>query len=268
MSITTDKALQFSLLHNRDKPLILSNVWDAGSTKIVEGSGAKAIATSSWAIAASHGYQDGELMPFEAVLNTVKEIIAATILPVSVDFESGYGTSPLQLEKNLIQLINCGVIGINFEDFNHRKKVILPVNEQKEKIAFLRTTTNRAQSKLFINARTDIFLVTEPADHDENLLAQALKRAETYKEAGADSFFAPGLIAEELIEKLCQRSPLPINIMAMPNGPSLSTLIKLKVARISYGPWPYNTTCEALQKQLLWSASTSSITSLDFSASW
>ena len=106
MSIITDKALQFSLLHNRDKPLILSNVWDAGSTKIVERSGAKAIATSSWAIAASHGYEDGELMPFEVVLNTVKEIVTATTLPVSVDFESGYSTSPLQLEHNLIQLIS------------------------------------------------------------------------------------------------------------------------------------------------------------------
>lgn len=127
----------------------------------------------------------------------------------------------------------------------------MPVNEQKEKIAFLRTTANKAQSTLFINARTDLFLITEPSQHDENLLAQALERAEVYKEAGANSFFAPGLMAERLIEKLCTQAPMPVNIMAMPNGPSLSALAKLKVSRISYGPWPYNAACEALKSMYM-----------------
>lgn len=122
MSVTTDKSKHFSILHNSDMPLVLFNVWDAGSAKIAESSGAKAIATSSWAIAASHGYQDGELLPFEIVLNTIREIAAVTDLPVSVDFEGGYGPGFAQIEKNLIQLIGCGVIGINFEDFDHRKK--------------------------------------------------------------------------------------------------------------------------------------------------
>jgi 2-methylisocitrate lyase-like PEP mutase family enzyme len=89
MDKIADKSQQFSLLHNRDKPLVLFNVWDAGSTKIAESSGATALATSSWAIATSHGYQDGELLPSEVVLNTIKEITAATLLPVSVDFENG-----------------------------------------------------------------------------------------------------------------------------------------------------------------------------------
>src|SRR5262245_20207035 len=91
------KAETFKALHVRGQPLILFNVWDAGSAGAVASAGAKAIATGSWSVAGANGYEDGEQLPISAALDNLRRIVKATDLPVSVDLESGYGETPAQV---------------------------------------------------------------------------------------------------------------------------------------------------------------------------
>lgn len=117
---------------------------------------------------------------------------------------------------------------------------------QGERLQAARAAADAAGVPLFINARTDVFLQLAPAAHDEQALEAALARAKAYAEAGASGFFAPGLRNAQLIAALCNRSPLPVNIMVLPDTPPPRELAALGVARISYGPLPYRQMAAAL----------------------
>mgnify|MGYP000291861084 FL=1 len=116
MSTQQEKAQAFAALHVKGTPLVLHNVWDAGSAKAVAEGGAKAIASGSWGVAAAQGYGDGQALPLADVLRTSRQIVKAVDLPVSVDFEGGYGSAPSEVAKNLRALLDTGIVGINFED--------------------------------------------------------------------------------------------------------------------------------------------------------
>src|SRR5712664_164051 len=85
-----EKAKQFAAFHIKGTPLILFNAWDAGTAKVIQGAGAKAIATSSWSVAEAQGYRDGEHIPLSLVEQIIARITATVDLPVTVDFEGGY----------------------------------------------------------------------------------------------------------------------------------------------------------------------------------
>lgn len=116
MTSQTDKARHFRSLHVPHDPVILYNIWDAGSATAVARAGAQAIATSSWSVAAAQGYADGEALPFDAALAAIARISNCVNLPVSVDFEGGYATDPDTLSRNVGRLLALGVVGLNFED--------------------------------------------------------------------------------------------------------------------------------------------------------
>lgn len=116
MITQTEHAHLLTKLHIKGNPLILFNIWDAGSACVIQELGAKVIATSNWSVAASHGYVDGEKLPFDFVLANLKRIIACTNLPVTFDFESGYGQSPIEIQVTVKKIIETGAAGINFED--------------------------------------------------------------------------------------------------------------------------------------------------------
>lgn len=103
-------------LHTKGKPLVLFNIWDAGSAKVLQELGAQAIATSSWSVASAHGYEDEEKLPFDLVIANLQRIIASVDLPVTIDLEGGYGQTPIQIQENVTRIINVGAVGINFED--------------------------------------------------------------------------------------------------------------------------------------------------------
>lgn len=119
------------------------------------------------------------------------------------------------------------------------------------RIEAVRGAANEAAVPLFINARTDVFLKTYPAKHDEVQLAEAVRRSTAYADAGASGVFAPGLRDENLIEKLCELSPIPVNIMVLPDTPPSRTLAELGVARISYGAQSYQQMSAALKEAAL-----------------
>ncbi len=116
MTSQQEKATLFTSLHVKGYPLILFNIWDAGSAQAVQDVGAKAIATGSWAVAAAHGFSDGEKLPLDLVLGNLRRIVKCVQLPVTLDLEGGYGQSPDAVAAVVTQAIEAGAVGINFED--------------------------------------------------------------------------------------------------------------------------------------------------------
>ena len=246
MNPQLESAHIFKILHSiKGNPLILYNCWDVATAKAMQDAGAKAIATGSWAVAAAHGYPDGEAMPLALALANVRRIVANVHVPVSLDFESGYGVSPDEVAASVQQAIETGVVGINFEDQIIGGTGLYPMDVQAARIRGVRHAAEQSGVPLFINARTDIFLKNEATDA---LLDEAIERARAYAEVGADGFFAPGLADAGRIEKLCAASPLPVNILFLPHAPAPRQLAELGVSRISYGRRSYLYTMEAFME--------------------
>ena len=243
-----EKADAFRRLHIKGAPLILFNIWDAGSARTVEQAGAKAIATGSWAVAAANGFKDGEQVPLEMALNNLERIVATVGLPITLDFEGGYTTDLSELKENIKKVIAAGAVGINFEDQIVGGDGLYAIEDQSARIRAVREASEEVSIPLFINARTDVFLKSYPREHDEIDLEEGVQRARAYAEAGASGLFAPGLRDQDLIKELCERSPIPVNIMVLPDTPPPKVLAQQGVARISYGAGPYRQITEALKE--------------------
>jgi len=229
-----EKAKRFAELHLAGTPLLLYNAWDAGSAKAILEAGAKAIATSSWSVAAAQGYGDGEAIPIGFAEQIVGRITATVDIPVTVDFEGGYSEDDGELAANIARLLDLGVVGINFEDRIVKGSGLYSVDRQARRIAAIRKAAERKGVDFFINARTDVFF-----EHGDHAVGEALDRAKAYAAAGASGFFVPGLVNDALIGRVAEAVTLPVNVMVMDGVPSNGRLSELGVARISYGPIPY-----------------------------
>ncbi len=239
MSIQVEYADTLKRLHVKGSPLILFNAWDAGSALAIQDSGAKVIGTSSWAVAAAHGFGDGEILPFDLVLANLKRIIANVSIPVTIDVEGGYGKNPHEVQETILQIIEAGAAGINIEDQIIGANALYAVEDQCARIVAARKAAEQAAIPIFINARTDIFFQVDATQHNDTHVQEAIRRACSYAEAGASGFFAPGLRNLNYIKKLCASSPIPVNVMMQPHMPSPIELAAIGVSRISYGPLPY-----------------------------
>jgi 2-methylisocitrate lyase-like PEP mutase family enzyme len=242
MGIREDKARRFAALHRRDDPLVLFNVWDAGSARIVAAAGAQAIATGSWSVAASHGADDGEMLAFELVLANVARVVDAVPLPVTVDFEGAYAVEPAEAGANAAALAATGAVGCNVEDRVIGGEGLHPLDLQCARIEAIRRAT---PDGFFINARTDLFLGAAQTDHQARV-GDALERARAFAAAGADGLFVPGLREPGPIAEICADSPLPVNIMVSPGTPPLERLAALGAARISHAGAPWRVAMQAL----------------------
>lgn len=225
---------EFSSLHVPGDPLILYNIWDAGSAVAVAKSNPAAIATGSWALAKAQGYDDGESIPFTQFARTVGQIITAVEQPVTVDFEAGFASDLSTLGSNINTLIAQGAIGVNFEDRIIGKAGLRNTDEQCQRIGVLR----KSSETLFINARCDLMFDGADPETQNGRIDALVERSKAYANAGADGFFVPGLDDPAIIQKVCERCTLPVNIMRMTNTP-IADLAALGVARVSHGPRPY-----------------------------
>lgn len=244
-----EKARHFAELHVKGSPLVLYNVWDAGGAKAVASAGAPAIATGSWSVAAAHGFEDCENIPLGLVLSVVERIVASVNIPVTIDFEGGYAQTPREVGANVGRLIETGVAGLNFEDQVVGENGLYSASQQAARIAAIREKAEEAGIPLFINARTDQFLKADKPEAHEGFMDEAIGRAKAYRDAGASGFFAPGLVSEPLISRLCEASPLPVNIMVMEGTPPLPVLAQLGVARVSFGPLPFTQMMAILEER-------------------
>jgi 2-methylisocitrate lyase-like PEP mutase family enzyme len=248
MANQTELAKAFAKLHIKGEPVIIFNVWDAGTAKAAQEIGVKAIATGSWAVAAANGFADGEKIPLDFVIANLQRITASVDLPVSLDFEGGYATEPEGHRENIRRVMDAGAIGVNFEDRIVEGEGLYSINKQSERIRALREAADEAGVPLFINARTDVVLPLDTATHTEAHLEEMIERVNAYADAGASGFFAPGLINPDFIGRLCKESPLPVNILIWPGLPPAKQLADLGVARISYGSGSYRTTMEVFKE--------------------
>jgi 2-methylisocitrate lyase-like PEP mutase family enzyme len=235
----------FAALHVAGEPLVLFNIWDAGSAKAVANSGAKAIATGSASVAEANGFADGEELPMEFAIANARRIIGAVELPVTVDFEGGYAEDAAMIERNLSSLAATGAVGCNFEDQIVGTDTLYSIADQAERIGAAR---RGAGPGFFINARTDLFLKAPMDSHDEAMVDHALERARAYADAGASGFFVPLLADLKLLERLCSSSPLPVNFMTFPGCPPSEQVAATGVSRISHGPFPFRNLMTQLEQ--------------------
>jgi 2-methylisocitrate lyase-like PEP mutase family enzyme len=240
------RAVVFRALHVRGRPLVLYNIWDAGTARAVAGAGAQALATGSWSVAAAHGWEDGEQVPLEFVLANVRRIVASVELPLTVDLESGYGADATEVGRTIAAALEAGAVGCNLEDSEPATGALREVGLQVERLAGARRAADASGMPFFINARTDVFLIAPRERHDLSQVAIALERARRFADAGADGLFVPGLVHAELIGRIVDGSPLPVNVMAAAGAPPMERLKELGVARVSHGPGPYRKLMQAL----------------------
>ena len=231
----------FAALHVPGNPVVLYNVWDVGSARAVIAAGAKALATGSHPVGDAAGFGDGEKVPLDFAFANARRIVAATDLPLSVDFEGAYSTDPDAGAANMARLAETGAVGCNFEDQVIGGEGLHPLDLQCARIAAARQTVG---DSFFINARTDLLLKVK--DHDEALADQAIERGKAFADAGASGFFVPRLGALKLVERVVKAVPLPVNAIAYPGAPSRAEFASAGIARISHGPFPH----KALMAQL------------------
>jgi len=248
MADQAGKAEQFRALHIPGKPVVLFNIWDAGSAEAVATGGAKAIATSSWSVANANGFCDGERIPVVWAIENLRRIVAVTDLPVTVDLESGYGDAPEVVGKTISQAIEAGAVGCNLEDSFPANGKLRETIDQVRRIQHARVTADASNIRFFVNARTDIFFQRPTEQHDDAMVIEAIARANAYADAGADGLFVPGLADIRLIARVAEGSPLPLNIMVSDDTPALQALAEHGVARVSHGPRPYLTVMKMLEE--------------------
>ena len=230
------KFRDFARLHVPGDPLVLFNVWDAGSAQSVAKAGARAIATGSASVAMANGFGDGQELPMEFALANAERIIEAVELPVTVDFEGAYSADPAEGARNIARLAGVGAVGCNFEDQVVGGEGLYPIAVQAERIGAARSEVG---PDFFINVRTDLFLKVPLESHDEAMLDEAIERVRAYAEAGASGYFVPMLGNLDFLSRLCAESPIPVNFMTYPGCPSNAEVAAAGVARISHGPFPY-----------------------------
>jgi 2-methylisocitrate lyase-like PEP mutase family enzyme len=234
----------FSQLHYSDEPLVIGNVWDVASAKIFEELGFKAIATSSAAIANSMGYEDGQNMPFGLLLETVQRIKKSISIPLSVDMERGYANTIPGIIQNIEKLHEAGVIGINIED-SLKDSRLRSVESFQKLISCIANHLSRKNMQLFINARTDAFLLKLPNAIDETVL-----RANAYEAAGANGLFIPFITSITGIKKVVAVTSLPVSVFFCKGLPDFKTLAGAGVKRISMGAALYKAVKKDLQKRI------------------
>src|SRR5579872_3062204 len=212
------------------------HAWDVATAKAIAKT-SHAVATSSGAVASALGYADGENVPFDMMAGLVSRMTAAVSVPVSIDLEAGYGDTPDAVATSVIGILKAGAIGINIEDgLSGGKRQLVGPEHHAAKIKAVRDAAEKSGIHLFINARTDPFLLKFGSP--DECLDEAARRAKIYADAGADGIFVPGLTDLALIARLVQLAPLPVNIMVTQGVPGIPDLARVGVRRISLGPWP------------------------------
>lgn len=217
----------FRSLHAGPGLLVLPNAWDGGSARVMEAAGAKAIATSSAAVAWAHGYPDGQFLPFATMVTTVSEMARIVRVPVSADIEAGFAEAPEDVDEPIARIVGAGAVGVNIEDGTAAPDILCAKIERAKRVA------QQQGVDLWVNARIDVYirnLVEGPAAFDETL-----RRAALYQEAGADSIFVPALVDDATLARMVPAIKAPFNALAWPGLPGAERLKAIGVRRLSAG---------------------------------
>ena len=237
--LTRAKGTELLRLHRDPALLSLVNVWDVISAKVVaDVPGTRALATASHSIAATYGYDDGENIPLDLMLEQVGRIVDSTELPVTADLEGGYGDAPGTIRR----AIGLGVVGANIDD------QLKPLTEAARQVEAIMRVAEEEGVDFVLNARTDAFALNKQGDRAENL-RNAVERGKAYLDAGAPVVFVPAILTEEEILTLVDAyGRNRLTTIGIPGLPSRDWQEANGVARTSYGPLSQNVALTALQE--------------------
>ncbi len=244
MTAWTTKAQRLMALHAGPDVLFLPNPWDRLSARLLAAlPGCQALASTSAGIAAALGYPDGERVPLDEILAVVRQIVEAVDLPVTVDFETGYGATPDDVGRNVRRVVELGAVGINLEDGigDGMHGELRDPAEQAERLDAAREALTIDGVRGVLNARIDV-LMQQHGD-SETWVPEAIQRGHLYAEHGADCIYVPGLpyrgqtaeAARRDIALLVREVGRPVNLLASPLLPPMSELRELGVRRVSAG---------------------------------
>jgi len=244
-AVSASKAEALRRLHVEGPMLVLPNAWDAGSARIFVEAGFRALATTSAGIAFSLGYPDGEQISRDEMLAAVARITRRISVPITADMEAGYGRTADAVAETVRRVIDAGAVGMNLED-RMEEKHLIDFSLAVERVRAARRAADATGVRLVLNARTDVFEAPEiPRD---KRIAEAVRRGNAFREAGADSVFVPFVGDTGTIEQLVQQIRAPLNILGTPNAPSLKELAALGVRRVTFGSAPMRATLGLLRR--------------------
>src|SRR3954451_21998966 len=253
-SQTTDLQSRCDLLrslHRPGDPLLLANAWDVATARAVVAAGFPVVATTSGGVAESLGYQDHEGAPGDEMLAVAARIARGVDVPVTVDAEAGYGMEPAELVSALRA---AGAAGCNLEDSDYAADTLRDPGRHAEWLRAGRQAASEDGYPLVLNARIDVFLHpflagAGPGTQDE-LVPEAVRRANAYLEAGVDCVFPIVLWEAAALRGLMSEVSGPVNVVRLPQAPSLAELAELDVARVSWGILLYREAIARFEEQL------------------
>jgi 2-methylisocitrate lyase-like PEP mutase family enzyme len=229
MTTQAHRAELLRSLHVPGDPLIVTNVWDAVTARLVAGvPGVRAIASASHSVSYAHGVPDGEGLSLEQALAAARAIVGAVELPVTIDFEKAYAREAAGVEANVARLIETGAVGLNLEDSVDGSS-LFPIEVAAERVSAARRAADSSGIPLVINARVDA-LVRGSAWDD------MVARANAYLAAGADCAFVLGLGNEDEVARAIAAIDGKVSVIAGATSVPLKRLAELGVSRVSFGP--------------------------------
>src|SRR3954451_12909329 len=238
-------------LHRPGEPLLLPNAWDVATARAVVAAGFPVVATTSAGVAATLGYEDHQAAPGDEMLAAAARIATGVEVPVTVDAEAGDGMAPDGL---VAALQSAGAAGCNLEDTDHTAGSLRDPDRHAEWLGAVRRAASAAGYPLVINARVDVFLGPLLAGAgpgtQEELVPEALRRANAYLEAGVDCVYPIVLWEKDALGRFISGARGPVNVVRLPQAPSLAELAELGVARVSWGVLLYRDAMARFQDQL------------------
>ena len=216
-------------------PLLLPNAWDAATARAVVATGVPVVATTSGGVAATLGYEDHEGAPADEMLAAAARIARSVEVPVTVDAEAGYGMEPAEL---VAALRSAGAAGCNLEDTDHAAGNLRDPDRHSEWLRAVRQAASADGYRLVINARVDVFLgpffAGAAPETQKEIVPEALQRANAYLEAGADCVYPIALWETNALRAFMSEVGGTVNVICLPQSPSLAELAALGVARVSW----------------------------------
>ena len=250
----TDLQSRCELLRSLQRPgapLLLPNAWDVATARAVVAAGFPVVATTSGGVAATLGYEDHEGAPGDEMLAAAARIARGVEVPVTVDAEAGYGMKPAEL---VAALQNAGAAGCNLEDSDHVAGGLRDPDRHAEWLKAVRQAASDDGYPLVINARVDVFLGPFLAGAgpgtQEELVPDALRRANAYLEAGVDCVYPILLWETDALRRFTSEARGPVNVLRLPQAPSLAELAALGAARVSWGVLLYGAAMGRFEEQL------------------
>jgi len=238
-------------LHRPGDPLLLPNAWDVATARAVVAAGFPVVATTSGGVAATLGYEDHEGAPGDEMLAAAARIVRGVDVPVTVDAEAGYGMEPAELVPALRTL---GAAGCNLEDTDHAAGKLRDPDRHAEWLAAVRQAASEDGYRLVINARVDVFLggflAGAGPGTQEELVDEALRRANAYLESGADCVYPIALWETDSLRRFTSAVHGPVNVIRLPQMPALAELAALGVARVSWATLLYRDAMARFEDQL------------------